>query len=282
METTIHRQLKALYAGDPDCREVRVNGFRIDAIAEGRLVEIQSAPLSAIRRKVAALLERHRVLVVKPLAERTFIVRRGRRGGPVESQRYSPARETLFHLFVELVHFVDVFPHPRLDLDVLLVEQEEHRRPQVRRRWRSKEYRVDDRLLRRVNSRVRLRTAEDLGALLPAGLPAPFTTAEISRAAAVPRWLAQKIAYCLRKTGAIAPIGKRRNTILYRAANGLRVCERKGTGTLAEPVFAGIERTRREPVPFLSQTLSGAASLSPLEPCREQAFHGCMPTSRHS
>ncbi|HUG93691.1 MAG TPA: UbiD family decarboxylase [Planctomycetaceae bacterium] len=36
----------------------------------------------------------------------------------------------------------------------------------------------------------------------------------------------------------------------------LRVCERKGTGTLADPVFAGMERTRREPVPFLSQTLT--------------------------
>jgi hypothetical protein len=216
METTLHRQLKALYADDPDCREVVVNGYRIDAIADGRLIEIQSAPLAAIRRKVAALVERHRVLVVKPLAARTLIVRRARRQGPVVSQRYSPSRETLYHLFAELVHFVDVFPHPRLELEVLLVEQEEHRRPRRRPRWRSKDYRVDDRLLREVHSRLRLGTPADLNALLPPHLPDPFTTADLATAAAIPRWLAQKVAYCLRKTGAASVAGKQRNTIVYR------------------------------------------------------------------
>jgi hypothetical protein len=216
METTLHRQLKALYADDPDCREVVVNGFRIDAIADGRLVEVQSAPLAAIRRKVAALLERHRVLVVKPLAARTLIVRRDRRGGPVVSQRYSPSRETLLHLFVELVHFVEVFPHPRLALEVLLVEQEEHRRTRRRRRWRGKDYRVDDRLLREVHSRLRLDTAADLAALLPPDLPPTFTTADLAAAAGIPRWLAQKSAYCLRKTGTAVSVGKQRHAVLYQ------------------------------------------------------------------
>jgi hypothetical protein len=192
-----------------------VNGFRIDAIAGGRLIEIQSAPLAAIRRKVAALLERHRVLVVKPLAARTLIVKRARRRGPVKSQRYSPARAGLLDVFAELVHFIDVFPHPRLDLEILLVEQEEHRRPAPKRRWRSKGFRVDDRRLLSVNERLCLSTAGDLAALLPAGLPAAFTTSDIARAAGIPRWLAQKAAYCLRKSGALASIGKQRGAVVY-------------------------------------------------------------------
>ncbi|MBW3540618.1 MAG: hypothetical protein KY476_10120 [Planctomycetes bacterium] len=215
METTLHRQLKALYADDPNCREVLVDGYRIDAIADGRLVEIQSAPLAAIRRKVAALLERHRVRVVKPLAERTLIVRRARRGGPIVSKRYSPARESLYHLFVELVHFVDVFPHPRLEVDVLLVEQEEHRLPRRKRRWRSKDYRVEDRELREVRTSLTLCSAGDLIALLPPGLPSTFTTADLAATAAVPRWLAQKIAYCLRKTGSATVLGKLRRAVVY-------------------------------------------------------------------
>ena len=218
METTLHQQLKTLYAGDPDCREVVVNGFRIDAIADGRLIEIQSAPLAAIRRKVRALLERHRVLVVKPLAERTLIVRRARRG-PVESQRYSPARASLLNVFAELVHFIDVFPHPRLELEILLVEQEEHRRPAPKRRWRSKGFRVDDRRLLSVNQRLRLSTAGDLAALLPAGLPVAFTTSDIARNAGIPRWLAQKAAYCLRKAGGLASIGKQRGAVVYQMAD---------------------------------------------------------------
>jgi hypothetical protein len=43
-----------------------------------------------------------------------------------------------------------------------------------------------------------------------------FTTEEIARLAPMPRWLAQKMAYCLRKTGAIEPHGKRGNSWLYR------------------------------------------------------------------
>ena len=44
METSLHRALKDRYsAGEPDRREVRVAGFRIDAVDQtGRFVEIQA------------------------------------------------------------------------------------------------------------------------------------------------------------------------------------------------------------------------------------------------
>jgi hypothetical protein len=63
---------------------------------------------------------------------------------------------------------------------------------------------------------VRLRTAEDLCDLLPAGLPSPFSTADLARLAKIPRWLAQKMAYCLRKTGAVVSVAKRGNALLYQ------------------------------------------------------------------
>ena len=129
---------------------------------------------------------------------------------------YSPSKETFFDLFLDLVHFVDVFPHPRLTLEVLLTEQEEHRVAKKRTRWKGKNYRVEDRLLREVTARIQLRTTADLADFLPDGLPAEFTTAEIASLADIPRWLAQKMAYCLRKTGALETTGKRGNAILYR------------------------------------------------------------------
>ena len=43
----------------------------------------------------------------------------------------------------------------------------------------------------------------------------PFTTSDLAAALAKPRILAQEMAYCLRKMGAITPVGKRRNAILY-------------------------------------------------------------------
>jgi hypothetical protein len=222
METTLHQQLKSLYAPDAADREVRVDGYRIDAVAGTRLIEVQSAPLGAIRDKVRALLDRHDVLVVKPLAARKSLIRYARRGGRVESVRRSPRRESVYDVFTELVNFISVFPHPRLTIDVLLTSQEEHRVPAAKRRRRSKGYRVQDRRLIELLETRALRTADDLLALIPDSLPCGFSTADLAGACRQPRWLAQKMAYCLRRIDAIELIGKTGNSCLYRRVQGRR------------------------------------------------------------
>lgn len=215
METSLHRQLKEFYCTDARRREVQVDGFRIDAVCDGTLVEIQQASLAALRKKVSALLERHAVIVVKPLAAHKLILKRSRARGSVVTRRSSPKRETLLSVFHELVYFLDVFPHPRLTLEVLLTGQEEVRLPKKSRRWRAKDYRVEDRRLVEIFSRHILRSAADLAALLPEGLPEEFTTADIARQAGIPRWLAQKMTYCLRRVQAVESRGKRGNSGLY-------------------------------------------------------------------
>ncbi|MEX2287533.1 MAG: hypothetical protein WD648_10625 [Planctomycetaceae bacterium] len=222
METTLHRQLKALYSGDDSLQEVALRGYRIDAVVADRLVEIQYGSLGAIRDKVRALLADHDVLVVKPLAARKYLVKLARRGGRIVSGRYSPTRETFHHVFDDLVHFTGVFGHPRLTLEVVLTEQEEHRVAAHKPRRRSKGYRVEDRLLRHIEGRMQLRSIDDLLALLPGGLPPAFSTGDIAKAADIPRWLAQKMAYCLRETGAIEIVGKKSNALLYRIAGDNR------------------------------------------------------------
>jgi hypothetical protein len=218
MESSLHRQLKELYGGSAEDREVCVDGFRIDAVAHGRLIEIQRASLAGIRTKLAVLLENHRVTLVKPLAARTRIVRRTVVDGPVVSQRYSPLRRTVFHLFEELVHLGSLFPHPRLQLEVVLVEQEERRLARAKRRFNGPSFRVEDRLLLKVISRQTFKTAHDLAGLLPENLPSPFHTQDVARDASIPRWLAQKMVYCLRQSGAIQLVGKTGNTLLYACA----------------------------------------------------------------
>lgn len=216
METTLHQQLKRLYAvHESDC-EVTVDGYRIDAVSEDQLFEIQCASLSAIRDKVRRLVQSHDVVVAKPLFARKLIVKRSRKGGRFESKRYSPVRQTFHDIADDLVHFVSVFPHARLTLEVLLVEVEETRLPPLRRRRTRKPYRVQDRQLLSVGDRLLLRTAADLRVLLPDNLPDLFTTADIASCANIPRWKAQKLSYCLRKTGAVVTDGKAGNNILYR------------------------------------------------------------------
>lgn len=214
METTLHRQLKELYGVDHASREVRIDGYRIDAVRDGQLIEIQAASLSAIRQKVTDLLQRHRVLVVKPLAVRSYIVRRQSMMGLILGSRYSPATHDAREFFLDFVHFAKIFPHPNLTIELLLIEQEEIRIP--RRSWRRRNFRVADRSLRCVIERQSYHSASDLCRFLPENLPVRFTTADLAREAQIPRWLAQKMAYSLRWAGAIAVDGKVRNSVVYQ------------------------------------------------------------------
>jgi len=220
METTLHRQLKGLYAGAEARVEQRVAGFRIDAIRNGELVEIQHGGLAAIRTKIARLLAEHAVLVVKPLVTRKHLVRLAKRGGREVSRRLSPKQASLLDLFHELVYFTRVFPHPNLTLHVPLVEVEERRYPGHgrRRRWRKDDFLVEDQRLLTVHAVHTFRTAADLLALLPPKLPQPFHTGHIADGLGIRRWIAQRIAYCLRQTGAAAVCGKAGNAVLYEKA----------------------------------------------------------------
>ena len=234
METTLHRQLKLLHAPLADC-EVSIQGYRIDAVVDKCLIEIQCGSLHALREKVRTLLKSHDVVVVKPLAVKKVLwtlsdpkkskktdlsaIRSSNPPELPESQfttRLSPRHETVWDLFGDLVHFVDVFPHPRLTLQVVLTEQVELRQPRAKRRRRDKGYFVADRKLTSVVSTHNFQSAEDLLALLPSTLPATFTTADLATAAKIPRWLAQKAAYCLRRISAVTEVGRVGRAVAYR------------------------------------------------------------------
>ena len=216
----LHRQLKALYAGPQAMVEQRVEGYRIDAIRDGELVEIQHGGLAQIRAKIGRLLERHCVRVVKPLVVRKVLVKCSRRGGKEVSRRLSPKQGSVLSLFDDLIYFTRVFPHPRLTLETPLIEVEELRYPGHgrRRRWRKNDHVVEDQRLVAVVGVERFRTASDLLGLIPAELPQPFHTGQLAAALDVRRWIAQRIAYCLRQTGAATVCGKVGNALVYERA----------------------------------------------------------------
>ena len=114
-------------------------------------------------------------------------------------------------------YFTRVFPHRRLTLDVPLIDIEEWRYPGHgrRRRWRAGDHQVEDQKLVSVREVHRLRTAADLGRLVRRPLPSPFHTGHLAQALGVDRWIAQRIAYCLRKMGSVRQIGKLGNALLY-------------------------------------------------------------------
>lgn len=233
METTLHQQLKMLYAVAPDSTEIMVEGFRIDAIAQnGELVEIQQASLSALREKTRKLLPprgRRKLRIVKPIVTRRRITFLDRPEGSVVRSRMSPKSCDWMDLFMDLVHFCTVFPRKRLTLEVVMIEAEETRIDRPPRRRRSKPYKTLDIRLTRVGDSIEFQSIRDLMAQLPIErLPSTFDTSELARVLDRPRWFAQKVAYSLRTMGAIETVSRRRNARQYRITPRLASSLRNG------------------------------------------------------
>lgn len=206
-----------MYAPADGNREVRVGRYRIDAVRNRRLIEIQLASLSAIRHKVADLLTAYNVTVVKPIVRRRLLIKRATQGGPVVDRRWSPKQGSGLDVFHDLVYFTSVFPHGRLRMELLLLDLEEDRvacPPRRRRRW-SVGHRVDDQRLVEVVDCVTIQDASDLWHLLPGKPDEPFDTTSLAQSLRIERWFAQRITYVLRQCGAIKTVGKKHRAWQY-------------------------------------------------------------------
>ena len=108
---------------------------------------------------------------------------------------------------------VRVFPHANLDIEVLGVTIDEVRMPRRRRPG----YTVADRRLGAICSSAMLARADDLWSLLPEDCDGrePFTTFDLAERLGRPAWFAQRVAYCLRLTGAARVVGKVGNRLVY-------------------------------------------------------------------
>jgi hypothetical protein len=215
METSLHRSLKERYAaGDTGRSEVMVGRFRVDAVDDsGRLIEIQSGALGPLRGKLQRLLGEHRIRIVKPVVLVRRVLKMSRPGGVVLSSRRSPKRGATVDVFDDLIGVVRIFPHSHLDIQVLGVTIDELR--VHRRRWPG--YTVVDRRLGEIHGTISLVRAGDLWELLPADCTGrePFTTHKLARQLDRPLWFAQRVAYCLRVTGAVRVVGKSGNRLIY-------------------------------------------------------------------
>jgi hypothetical protein len=215
-EKPLHAALKEWYARPGDRFEVSVDSFVIDIVRDNLLIEIQTGNFSSIKRKMKNLAERHRLRLVYPIAREKWIVRlAGKDSVVVAGRRKSPKRGALEHVFQVLVSFPGLLTHPNFSLEVLLTREEEIRHHDSRRRRRRGGWVTRERRLLDVVDRKVIGNPEDLRAVIPAGLPASWTTAELAVMIGQPRRLAQKMVYCLREAGAVTITGKRGNAIIY-------------------------------------------------------------------
>lgn len=215
-ETSLHSALKAWYAHPGDRLEVLIDGFYIDIVRSELLIEIQTRNFSAIKNKLSKLLESHPVHLVHPIAAEKWILRYDNETGKLIERRKSPKRGRYEHIFTELVRIPQMITYPNFSLELLLVKEEEIRRNDGRGSWRRKGWSIVDRKLLDVVDRLTLEKPQDFRRLLPSGLPEVFTSLDVAEMGKMPRYLAQKATYCLRKMDIVQIEGKRGRTLLMR------------------------------------------------------------------
>lgn len=214
-EKSLHAALKAWYARPGDQFEVRVDGYVIDIVRGEQLIEIQTRNFSAIKRKLAHLLDHHPVHLAHPIPAARWIVRVGSDGITVRTRRKSPLRGTVYDLFAELVRIPALINHPHFSVETLLVHEEVVLADDGQGSWRRNGWSVVDRRLLDVIEQRVFSSAADVLALLPVSLPATFTNRDLADALDERVAVAGKLTYCLRQMGALHVVGKRRNSHLF-------------------------------------------------------------------
>jgi len=192
-----------------------VDGFHIDIVRRKVLIEIQTGNFSSQKRKLNTLVEKHPVRLIFPIAQEKWIIRLGSDGKTLVGRRKSPKKGNLYHLFKELVSLPSLIEQRNFSLEVLLTREEEIRRDDGQGSWRRNGWSIFDHCLIEVVRKRLFKKPSDFLKLVPRNLPEPFTTRDLANGIAQPHWLAQKMAYCLRKMGLIHVVGKNRNALLY-------------------------------------------------------------------
>lgn len=216
-ESPLHQALKAHYATAGSAEEVPVGDFVADVrLADNSIFEIQTSGFGQLRGKLESLLAEHRVVLVHPIARVRHIVKLPEELDQEATRRRSPKKGSVAQVVDELVSIPRLLNHPNFELEVVMIEEEELRRLTPGQARRRGGWRVVQRRLCQVLEQVRFRSSADLLTLVPGALPESFTTRDLAEAMGEPRWVGQKLAYCLRESGVIAICGKAGNALCYQ------------------------------------------------------------------
>ncbi len=213
-EGSLHAQLKEWYAKDGDLIEHPVDGYVIDLVRGGLLVEIQTGGFAPLRKKLDRLLETHPVRLVAPIARERRIFRMDP-DGEVLSSRRSPKHGRMEDIFGRLVSLPTFIQRDGFEIEVLLTVEDEYRVHQSGKSWRRQGWVTAGRALESVDDSQSFASAGDLAELLPDGLAETFTTSDLAEHLSSSRRLAQQMAYCLRLQGVLEISGKSGNAIEY-------------------------------------------------------------------
>ena len=134
-EKPLHAALKEWYRQPGDMVEHPVDGYVIDLVRGELLIEIQTAGLAGMKKKISRLAaDGHPVRIVLPIAvDRTIV--KVEDDGTIVSRRLSPKHGAVTDIFTQLVSFPGLVVDTALEIEVVLTVEEEYRTHSPGKAW---------------------------------------------------------------------------------------------------------------------------------------------------
>lgn len=214
-EKTLHAVLKHFYQPDLAYHEQKIGSYFADIAKDGEIIEIQTRDLYRLKKKIAAFLEMgYRVRVVHPVPRNRKIYWIDSEGN-LSDGRKSPKTGRPHTAAPELASLDSLIGKPGLSFTVLLLDVEDFRNLDGWGRGGKRGSSRFERMPLAYVEEVHLSTPEDWRALLPVGLPSPFTAAEFNKKGG---YSPRRGYYALRlfvEFGMIRRIGSKGKAFLY-------------------------------------------------------------------
>ncbi|MCA9391951.1 hypothetical protein KC614_01975 [candidate division WWE3 bacterium] len=214
-ENSLHDQIKSIYATGKAHTEVPLEGYHIDVIKGKRLIEIQTRSFTSIKKKLAKLLETHKVTLVYPLIVEKTIIVYDKKQKMITSKRRSPKKANIFNIFDELVYIPHLINHKNLTFDVIHVKVNEIRISDGKGSWRRKGVSLVDKELTEVVGHTIFRKPTDFLSLLPKKLPKEFSTKDLKKGGIKQRQI-YEITYVFKNAGLIELVRKEGNLQIFK------------------------------------------------------------------
>jgi hypothetical protein len=214
-ESSLHSEIKKAYSLPGDQFEVKLDNYIVDILRENLVIEVQTKNFSALKEKLQVLTENHQVRLVYPLPEKKWITN-VTKDQVVLNKRKSPRKGKLTDLFQELVMIPHIIKNENFSLEVLFIEEEEVRCDDGNGSWRRKGVSIKERKLLKVNDRILFLNKSDYLKILPNNLTGVFTNRELAKLGKFSLRAARQITYCLRKSGVIRLVEKKRRELIFQ------------------------------------------------------------------
>ncbi len=214
-EKTLHAVLKQYFDDNETNHEIKVGSYIADIVSDKGIIEIQTRNFNKLRKKLERFLAVASVTVVYPVARTKWLMWIDETTGEITQKRKSPKKGTPYEAFFELYKIKQFLTNPNLRLCIVLLDMEEYRKLDGWSEDKKKGSSRYERIPIDIIDEIHIENVLQYAKLIPADLPAPFTTKDFKTSASLSQSSAQTALNVLNYIGAVSRVGKIGNQYLY-------------------------------------------------------------------